>query len=56
MKKMWICHDCGCRFEEKDAGCYTEHYGDYWGSPCYQTFMVCPECKSDDIGEEEEEN
>ena len=54
-KPMWICDDCGCRFEEKDAGCYSEHIGDFWGSACYQYFMVCPECESDNIGEEDEE-
>ena len=49
------CYDCGEVFDEEDAGTIRESRGKFWGSPCYETLMVCPKCKSDCIEEYEEE-
>lgn len=50
---MWKCYDCGAIFEEPAT--YQENVGDYWGAPAYESFDCCPNCKSDDIEDLDEE-
>lgn len=52
---MFKCCNCGCIFTENDAGTYQECVGEFWGAPAYETFMCCPECKSDEFDDYEEE-
>lgn len=49
------CCECEAIFDEEDAGTIRESRGEFWGSPCYETLLVCPECRSDLIEEYEEE-
>lgn len=51
--RKYKCCDCGKEFDE--PGSYEECMGEFWGSPAYQTFYVCPVCGSDDYEENEEE-
>lgn len=44
----WICEDCGAEFDE--PGTIKEKH-EFWGAPCYETFLCCPKCKSDYIEE-----
>ena len=56
---MLRCDDCGNTFEAEDLGHYTECVGEFWGSPAYETFYVCPFCGSDcyrECDEEDEEH
>ena len=53
---MLKCYECGCIFDEDEADERSECVGEFWGSPAYQSFMVCPECGSDEIDDYEEEN
>jgi rubredoxin len=46
------CANCGCVFDEEDAGRRTEHE-EFWGAPCSIVYNVCPEC-GDDISDEDE--
>lgn len=48
---MLKCNDCGRTFETKDLDSYQECVGEYWGTPAYETFYVCPYCGSDEYGE-----
>lgn len=52
------CYNCGKIFDESDAGVESECVGEFWGSPAYNNYNVCPACNSEDIdeytGEEEE--
>lgn len=50
---MWKCYDCGATFEEPAT--YQENVGDFWGAPAYESFDCCPNCKSDDIEDIDEE-
>lgn len=54
MRDLWICNECGEKFTAEDSGTYTERH-EFWGAPCYETFMVCPACGSEFIEEYEEE-
>lgn len=47
------CNQCGTEFEYPAT--YEECVGEFWGSPAYQTFYVCPVCGSDDYEEIEDE-
>ena len=53
---MLKCDDCGNTFEAEDLDYYTECVGEFWGSPAYETFYVCPYCGSDCYGECDEED
>lgn len=50
------CYDCEAVFHEDDAGSYSESRGEFWGSPCYESMMCCPECGSTDFDEYNEED
>lgn len=52
--KMYKCNDCGYEFEH--PGSYQENMGEFWGMPAYETVYVCPDCRSDDYEEIEEED
>lgn len=52
---MLKCCDCGCVFDEDDADKRSECVGEFWGSPAYDSYLVCPDCGSDDIEDYEEE-
>lgn len=45
------CYDCDEIFDEDDAGSRSECVGEFWGSPAYESYMVCPNCGSDDLEE-----
>ena len=45
------CCDCDAIFNEEDAGTYSESRGEFWGEPCYETMLCCPECRSTDFEE-----
>lgn len=51
---MMRCYDCGCVFDEEEADEKRECVGEFWGTPAYESYMVCPKCKSDDIEEVED--
>ncbi len=52
MSQDYICFDCGTVFDKSEAG----HEVDYrdWLTGATLTFMVCPNCGSDDFLEAEE--
>lgn len=43
-----MCNDCGAVFEYPDV--YEERHG--LSSPPYERFLVCPECRSEDLYED----
>lgn len=43
------CTDCGEVFNEEDSGIRKERVGEFWGSPAYMEYNVCPNCNSDCI-------
>ena len=45
------CNDCGMDFDPDELSSYTEHIGDCFGFPAYQTYSVCPLCGSEDLEE-----
>lgn len=49
------CYNCGKIFDEEDSGFKRELVGEFWGAPAYESVMVCPECRSDDLDEYTEE-
>lgn len=51
---MYKCIECGFTFEEPDY--YDEAIGEYHGTPAIQRFYVCPNCKSDDYIDMDEED
>ena len=57
---MLICNDCGEIFDDDDLESRSECVGEFWGSPAYDSYGVCPYCGSDDyeeyVEEEEEED
>lgn len=46
------CANCGCIFDEEDAGTRTEHE-EFWGAIVPIYYSVCPEC-GEDISDEDE--
>lgn len=48
------CYNCGETFDEDDAEERRECVGEFWGSPAYDSVMICPECGSDEIEETDE--
>ena len=48
---MYKCFDCLETFDEPLE--YSEHIGEFWGSPAYETFCACPYCGSDAFDEED---
>ena len=50
---MYKCDECGAVFDKPKY--VKEYMGEFWGSPAYETWAVCPNCKSDDIEEVDEE-
>lgn len=51
---MWKCNDCECEFEEPKS--IEEYRGEFWGSPCWETLTVCPNCDSEDFDEINEDD
>lgn len=49
------CYDCGAIFDEEDADERRECVGEFWGSPAYDSYLVCPCCGSDDLEDYEED-
>lgn len=41
---MYRCEECGHLFEEGEQEHISECVGEYWGSPAYQEYDVCPCC------------
>lgn len=46
---MYRCNRCGTEFEEPATK--QESRGEFWGTPAYEEFSICPCCKSDDFEE-----
>ena len=53
------CNNCDEVFDEDDLESRSECVGEFWGSPAYDSYGICPYCGSDDYDEyidpEEEE-
>lgn len=49
---MLKCNDCGRKFDEPAT--YSECVGEFWGTPAYENWAICPYCKSDEIEEYDE--
>jgi len=60
----FYCTDCGRYFDDEEADYRQECVGEFWGTPAYETFMMCPHCRSEewideddvDFPEEEDED
>lgn len=53
---MYYCDNCGEFFDEDEFGTSHECVGEFWGSPAYMDYDVCPYCGSYDFSECEEED
>lgn len=51
---MQRCTDCGHIFDEYDAITIHEYMGEFWGTPAYEDWMGCPNCKSTEIEDYDE--
>lgn len=49
------CNECGCIFDADEAVSWEEYRGEWFGFPARETVYGCPDCRSDDIAEYEEE-
>lgn len=49
------CESCGREFDGDEMATVQEHVGDFWGAPAYESWGACPDCKSTDIYELEED-
>lgn len=57
---IYKCGNCGRVFTDEQADTRKECVGEFWGAPAYKHFLVCPDCRSDELekyeeGEDEEE-
>ena len=52
---MYRCCNCDEVFDEDEFETSHECVGEFWGSPAYQDYDVCPYCGSYDFEEYEEE-
>ena len=43
------CYKCGETFDEPATR--SERIGEFWGTPAYMDFNICPYCHSDDVEE-----
>ena len=48
------CNNCDEVFDEDDLESRSECVGEFWGSPAYDSYGVCPFCGSDDYDEYED--
>ena len=49
----YICNECGCVFDDDEAGTITEYEGEgVMRGPIY--YSCCPECRSEDFSEAKE--
>lgn len=48
---IYKCGDCGRVFSEDQAETRSECVGEFWGAPAYKEYLVCPDCRSDEIEE-----
>ena len=46
-KGMCYCQNCEGIFSEDETGSSSQCVGEYWGTPAYETFSVCPYCGDD---------
>ena len=58
LKNMkYKCCKCKTIFDEDMAKTQSEYMGEFWGSPAYESYLVCPNCRTEEIEEyKEEEN
>ena len=49
---MYKCEECGNVFDEPKM--VQECVGEFWGTPAYETWAVCPDCGSDEIEDYED--
>jgi RNA polymerase subunit RPABC4/transcription elongation factor Spt4 len=52
---MIKCEHCKRIFDNNEIITERQYMGEFWGSPAYDDFDVCPYCKSDEIFDYEEE-
>ena len=52
---LYKCDDCGCITLDEDLIRIKEYMGECFGFPAYETWDACPNCKSTEIYEYEEE-
>lgn len=50
----YICNNCGAVVDTDKLRTVREEVGEYWGSPAYDSYGVCPCCGSEDLEEGEE--
>ena len=48
---IYKCDNCGRVFTDEQADTRKECVGEFWGAPAYKEYLVCPDCKSDEIDE-----
>lgn len=47
----YLCWECKSEIQGDDLKAVEESRGEFWGTPCYETMYVCPNCGSDDLEE-----
>lgn len=52
----YLCWNCDNEIKGEDLKRVEESRGEFWGTPCYETMFVCPNCGSDDLEEIYEED
>lgn len=55
LKNMkYKCCKCKTIFDEDMAETQSEYMGEFWGSPAYESYLVCPNCRTEEIEEYKE--
>ena len=52
---MYYCCECDSCFDAGDAREVRECVGEFWGTPAYETYNVCPYCGSDALIDEHDD-
>ena len=52
---MLKCLCCGEIFDNDEVATRTECVGEFWGTPAYMDFDICPFCNCEDLEDYEEE-
>lgn len=53
--KMVKCEKCKKIFDDSEMIKKEAYVGEFWGMPAYDSYYVCPYCKSDELIDYEEE-
>lgn len=43
------CTNCGRLLDAQDLKEMRDYMGEFWGTPAYETFNVCPYCGSEEL-------